>query len=65
MELNKQEKLLIEAVREMDFPSYNVLLWFVAGLEQASKNSESIGDHYRVQQDQRLINIARSYMREM
>lgn len=65
MELTKNEKLLIEAVREMDHPPYNILLWFTAGLEEAQRVAKACEDEYRVKQDQRLLDIAHAYMKQM
>jgi hypothetical protein len=66
MELTEKEKMLIEAIRAMDEPPGNVLLWYSAGLEEAQRKSRTIpGNHYRVEQDQRRIDIANKYMREM
>lgn len=65
MELTKDEMKLIEAVRELREPSYNILLWYSAGLEDAQKKSKSIGNEYRVKQDQVKIDIANRFMKEM
>ncbi|AEO93868.1 gp623 [Bacillus phage G] len=64
MELNEKEKMLIEAVREMGEVPVNVLLWYVAGLEEAVKTEVAIHGK-EVRGNSRNIEIARSYMRSM
>lgn len=65
MELTVKEKMLIEAIREMDEPPGNVLLWYASGLEEAARKSAIYGDSYRVEADNKKINIANTYMKNM
>lgn len=63
MELTKNEKKLIEAIRELDTPPYNILLWYTAGIEHAQEQSKTIpGNEYRIAQDQRQLDIANAHL---
>lgn len=64
MELSEKEKLLIEAVREMDEPPANILLWYGYGIGKALEDTIKI--HGRdVRGDSRRVKIANEYSRKM
>lgn len=64
MELTEKERMLIEAVREMREAPSNILLWYIAGLEEAVKTEVAIHGK-EIRDDSRKIGIAESYMRSM
>jgi hypothetical protein len=65
MELTNDEKKLIEAVRDLNDATYNILLWYSAGLEEAQAKAKQIPNNdYRVAMDQKLIDIANKHMRD-
>lgn len=71
LELSNNEKTLIKALREMDEIPINMLLWYVAGLEESIKKVEkSFGDsqldEVKEQNAEHLrkVEIASKYMRE-
>lgn len=67
MDLTDNEKILIEALRAMDEVPANMLLWYVAGLEESNhKIIESFKDkgwdpEPHIDASKRRIKIAREY----